>query len=367
MPHTALHARVAELAQQKLLPLVGDIDRKGLYPKDFMHELGSIGGYAALGTAEEGGSDLGLSAQIGVIREVGKICGSTAFSVWCQSACAWYLHQTPNTAVKRYLPDILNGKTLAGTGMSNTVKHLAGIEAHLLQAEKVAGGYRVSGLLPWVSNLGDDHVWANTAQIGNGYVMFMTGGGREGVELIPTPEFCALEGTRTFAVKLSNVFVPDEDVLAHPEQFADFIKSIKAGFILLQVGIGAGITEGCIQDIVLADVGCETNCFLDDGHAALSKRLERIAQQTAKLAEAAWSGEANMLETLQLRLAASELSLAAAQSAVLHAGAKGYLLSSPVQRRQREAVFVAIVTPSVKHLRREISELEFMGEGEFSI
>ncbi|MDO4696380.1 MAG: acyl-CoA dehydrogenase family protein [Neisseria sp.] len=367
MPHTALHERVAELVQRQLLPLVEDIDRKGLYPKEFMHALGGIGGYASLGTAEEGGSDSGLFAQIGVIREIGKVCGSTAFSVWCQSACAWYLHKTPNTAVKRYLPDILSGKTLAGTGMSNTVKHLAGIEEHLLQAEKTEGGYIVNGLLPWVSNLGDDHVWANTAQIGNSYVMFVTGGGREGVELVPTPEFCALEGTRTFAVKLNNVFVPDEDVLAHPEQFADYIKSIKAGFILLQIGIGAGIIDGCIQDIALADVGCETNCFLENGKAELSKRLERSWLQTGQLAEAAWSGEANMLETLQLRLAASELSLTAAQSAVLHAGAKGYLLSSPVQRRQREAAFVAIVTPSVKHLRREISELEFMSEGEFSI
>ena len=52
-------------------------------------------------------------------------------------------------------------------------------------------------------------------------------------------------------------------------------------------------------------------------------------------------------------------------SAALHAGAKGYLMRSPVQRRVREAMFVAIVTPATKHLRKEISELEFTGE--FSI
>ncbi|MDO5058917.1 MAG: acyl-CoA dehydrogenase family protein [Neisseria sp.] len=367
MPLNTLTSRVAELVQQDLLPLVEKIDREGLYPEAFMRRLGETGGYAALGSEAEGGSGLGLFAQISVIREVAKVCGATAFSVWCQSACAWYLHQTPNAAVKRYLPDVLSGKTLAGTGMSNTVKHLAGIEKHLLQAEKTEGGYIVNGMLPWVSNLGDNHIWANTAQIGDSYVMFITGGGREGVELIRTPEFCALEGTRTFAIKFTDVFVPDEDMLARPDQFADFIQSIKAGFILLQVGIGAGVIDGCLQEIALANVGCDSNEFLDDGHAELSKRLNRAWQQTEKLAEAAWRNEANLLETLQLRLAASELSLTAAQSAVLHAGAKGYLLSSPVQRRSREAAFVAIVTPSIKHLRREISNLEFMGEGEFSI
>lgn len=110
-----------------------------------MRELGGIGA-VCVGTEAEGGNGLGLSAQIDVIRAVGGECGATAFSVWCQSACAWYLHQSENEAVRtRYLADVLQRKVLAGTAMSNTVKHLADIEKHLLQAEKVAGGYVVSG------------------------------------------------------------------------------------------------------------------------------------------------------------------------------------------------------------------------------
>ena len=223
MSRETLLKHVAELVQTKLKPLAEDIDRKGLYPEAFLRELGGIGGFAAAGSAEEGGSALGLAVQIEVLREVGKACGATAFSAWCQAACAWYLHQTPNAEVKRrYLSDVLNGRVLAGTGMSNTVKHLAGIEKHQLQAERVEGGYRVNGILPWVSNLGDNHIWANTAQLGEEYVMFITGGGREGVSLIPCPEFCGLEGTRTFAIKFENVFVPNEDVIAQPEQFETF-------------------------------------------------------------------------------------------------------------------------------------------------
>jgi acyl-coA dehydrogenase domain protein len=52
------------------------------------------------------------------------------------------------------------------------------------------------------------------------------------------------------------------------------------------------------------------------------------------------------------------LALNATQSAALHAGAKGYLMRSPAQRRVREAMFVAIVTPAIKHLRKEIAALE---------
>ncbi len=367
MSRETLLQNIADLVQTDLVPLVEDIDRKGLYPEDFLRKAGGLGGFACVGSEAEGGSGLGLGAQIAVLREIGKACGATAFSAWCQAACAWYLHQTPNQAVKRYLPDVLSGKVLAGTGMSNTVKHLAGIEEHLLQAVETEGGYIVNGMLPWVSNLGEDHIWANTAQTGGGYVMFITGAAREGVSLIACPEFCALEGTRTFAIKFDNVFVPHEDVLAAPEQFADFIKTIKAGFILLQIGIGAGIIDGCLHEIALADVGSETNYFLDHGRDALQKRHQALLAKTMKLADEAYLNQANMLETLQTRADASQLCLDASQSAALHAGAKGYLMSSPVQRRLREAMFVAIVTPALKHLRKEISDLEFMGGDEFSI
>ena len=275
MTREALLNNVAALVKSKLKPLVDDIDRKGLYPKEFMLELGKIGGFAATGTVEEGGNGLGLATQIAVLREIGKECGATSFSAWCQAACAWYLHQSPNQAVKdKYFADILQGKVLAGTGMSNTVKHLAGIEKHQLQAERIEGGYRVNGILPWVSNLGDSHIWANTAQLGEEYVMFITGGGREGVSLIPCPEFCGLEGTRTFAIKFENVFVPNEDVIAQPEQFETYIKSIKAGFILLQIGIGAGIVDGCLAEIAASNAGSETNDFLDNGYDELNNRFQ---------------------------------------------------------------------------------------------
>ncbi len=60
---------------------------------------------------------------------------------------------------------------------------------------------------------------------------------------------------------------------------------------------------------------------------------------------------------LDARIQCSELALRASQSALLHQGARGYLATSAPQRRVREAHFVAIVTPAVKHLRWEIDRL----------
>jgi alkylation response protein AidB-like acyl-CoA dehydrogenase len=62
-------------------------------------------------------------------------------------------------------------------------------------------------------------------------------------------------------------------------------------------------------------------------------------------------------DVLQLRLTGSELALKASQSAMLHSGARGYLANAPAQRKLRESYFVAIVTPAIKHLRKELARL----------
>ena len=43
---------------------------------------------------------------------------------------------------------------------------------------------------------------------------------------------------------------------------------------------------------------------------------------------------------------------------MLHLGAKGYLSNNAAQRRLREAYFIAIVTPAIKHLRKELHEFD---------
>lgn len=359
MQRTELLQNVVNLTTKKLQPLVTKIDQEGLYPKEYLQNLGALGGFSALGEVQDGGSDLGLDTQIEIIQSIGKVCGSTAFSVWCQSACAWYLHKSSRPAVrKKYLKDVLQGTVLAGTGMSNTIKHLSKIEKHLLQAKKTDRGYIINGVLPWVSNIGIDHVWAATAKISDSeFIMFMVNGQTEGIQLNKCPQFCALEGTNTFAIRFTDVVIQEDDLLADPTEFNNYIQSIKPGFILLQIGIGAGIIEGCIQIMEESNILTEhVNCYLDSTNISTKNNLNQLLTKTLELARSI-NNTTEMLPILETRLNASELSLEAAQSAALHAGAKGYLMRHAAQRRSREALFVAIVTPAIKHLRQDIHHL----------
>ena len=92
-------------------------------------------------------------------------------------------------------------RLLGGTGLSNPIKALSGIENFALRATRAEGGYVVTGVLPWVSNLGDGH-WFGTvfedADDPAHRMMAMVRCGQPGVEIRQSVHFSTLEGTGTY-------------------------------------------------------------------------------------------------------------------------------------------------------------------------
>lgn len=357
-----LVARVAQLAHDELLPQVVDIDVKGEYPERFLRRLGESGVYRCAVEPARGGSGLGLRTLIECMSAVSRVCGSTAFLTWCQSALVWYLQQTDNAALReRLLRRVMAGEVLGGTGLSNLMKSCASIEPLRLVARRVEGGYEIDGTLPWVSNLGEGHLFAVGARCeSGGTLLALVQAGERGARLNTSAHFVALEGTRTFSCQFRKLFVADADVLAHPDQFDAFVRRIKPGFVLLQTGIALGMIEDCIA--IVRDAGrtlAHVNAYLDDQAAPMQAELDRARTAILDLAARIDAGRAfDLREVLSLRAAGSELALKASMAAMLHSGAKGYLVRNPAQRRVREAIFVAIVTPALKHLRKELAELD---------
>ncbi len=352
---------IDSLLATQLKPLVQQIDQEGLYPETVIRELGALGAFDAAVSRQFGGRETGLAEQIEITRRIAGYCGSTAFITWCQSTSAWYLQHAPNAAVReKFLAPVSRGSLLSGTGMSNTVKHLADIERIHLQATRDGDTLVVNGSLPWVSNLGDGHIVIVAASIENeGYAMFAVECKQAGLALKPCPDFSGYEGTRTFNLRFADVRVPAEHVLAQPAQFREFIRRIKPGFILGQIGIGLGIVDSSLKIIRDSNLTHEhVNVFLDDQYDDLKAELDAYASATRNMATLADTDQSDLLPVLQARAAASELGLKATQSAALHAGAKGYLMRHAAQRLLREALFVAIVTPALKHLRKEIRALQ---------
>lgn len=360
-PADALAARVAALARSQLLPIATDIDVHGEYPEPFLRRLGGERFFGAAIGPERGGLGLGLHGSIRAMSEISLICGSTAFLAWCQAALVWYLEHTPNAKLRERLQRAAIGaEILGGTGLSNLMKSCAAIEELRLQAVRCEGGYVLNGVLPWVSNLGEGHWFAVGARVpGEGApLMALVRAGAHGARLNGNARFVALEGTRTFACQFKGLFVPDAEVLAHPAEAGGFIDRIRPGFVLMQTGIALGLIEDCIAIVREAnETHAHVNRYLDDQAGGLAAALSATRARIGALAERVSRGAPFAYrEVLEARAAGAELALRASMAAMLHSGAKGYLLRNPAQRRVREAIFVAIVTPALKHIRKELAE-----------
>ena len=358
----ALLDRVRSVAATQLAPLAEKIDREGLYPREVLRSLGAAGAYRCQLASPRATGD--YANAILAMAEISKVCMSTGFLTWCQDVCALYIEQSGNAAlIERRLDTHVSGASFGGTALSNPMKTFFGIETMLLKARPVPGGYLVNGALPYVSNIGKGHYFGAIAQVETGAgeaareVMFLLDCDAPGVTLRNCAVFSGMEGTGTFSVRVENLSIGEADIIADP--VAPYIKRIKGAFILLQTGMALGVVQGAIDSILQVEPRLgHVNRFLDDRPDGLQAQADELGARILQLAATPFEGGRDYLfEVLQARAHGAELALRATQSALLHQGARGYLMSSAPQRRIREAHFVAIVTPAIKHLRKEMARL----------
>ncbi|MDX2259153.1 MAG: acyl-CoA dehydrogenase family protein [Hyphomicrobiaceae bacterium] len=356
--------RVALVVKSDLAPLVRAIDEDNVYPGDVLRKLGAAGAFRShIPSANDGVLDLGAAIQ--AMALAGRECLSTAFCAWCQATFAWYAENTENAGLRqRFAGAAASADKLGGTGLSNPMKSFFGIEKFRLRGVRVAGGYQVKGALPWVSNLGPDHAFGTVFEIDGPAprrVMAMIPCDHPGVGLVEAGEHLALDGTGTYAVQIRDAFIGDELILADPAE--PFVKRVRQGFILLQMGMALGVVRGCIdiQRRMHTSLG-HVNCYLEDQPDELEAELHRIEAETLALAADPYSDDPRVWRrVLEVRLAGSALALRAAQAAMLFSGARGYVRAGAAQRRLREAYFVAIVTPATKQLKKMLADLDAAG------
>lgn len=353
----AVLAGTKAIADGPLSAAAAEIDR-GAYPLEILGRLGGAGALAV--HLDRHGGRFGLA--VAAMQAASRACGATGFLMWCHDVCGLYLEQSGNPALTgAVLDDHAAGRSFGGTALSNPMKAFAGIEPILLRARRVPGGYRVSGMLPWVSHIGPGQYCGAIAGVVGANdtisheIMFVLACDR--AELRPCPHFSGMEGTSTWGVRLDDLFVGHDDLIADPAR--PFIGRIRGAFILLQCGMGLGVAEGSLDAMLAVEETLgHVNQFLDDRPDAVAAELAELRARVMRLAETPYDGATDyLIDVLDARAQVSELALRASQSALLHQGARGYLMSAAPQRRIREAHFVAIVTPAIKHLRWEMARL----------
>jgi alkylation response protein AidB-like acyl-CoA dehydrogenase len=212
----------------------------------------------------------------------------------------------------------------------------SGIESIKLKGERVDGGYRVDGVLPWVSNLEAGHYFGFCFNAGDETIAAIARLGVDGVESRKSAEFIALDGTATRAVGFKKAFVPDDMILS--DALPRFARRIKPGFVLLQTGMAVGLIRNCAE--LMRELPARTravNAYLPIGPETVEESLDALEREVVTLAATPFEGdEAYLRRLLQARLQGSTLALDATQALMLHAGMSRLMLKSGNRRRWYE-------------------------------
>src|SRR6266436_3506107 len=284
LPRASITDQVASIARKDLAPLAADIDSGAVYPADLLRRLGDAGAWGSH-RPNHGAADLRCAIQS--IAALGEVCGATAFMAWCQNTLVWYAVNSSNPAlIADFADGVATGKILGGNGLSNPMKSFFGIEKLKLKGRRVDGGYVVRGALPWVSNLGPDHYFGTIFEIEDQpgeIVMFLADCADPAIKLQPCKPFLAMDGTGTYSVQFRSAFVPNAHILA--ELAGPFVRKIRAGFILLQTGMGLGLIRDCIaiMNEVVEPLG-HVNRYLQQQPGHFQDLLSELELETMELA-----------------------------------------------------------------------------------
>lgn len=332
-----------ELIEQR----AADLDAGKTTTKDVFPQLGEQN---LLGLGAPHNADGGLPAMAEVVSAVASRCLSTAFSLWATRITVEYLLSSQTETGRQYALELVSGKRLGITGMASAFKDLSGCGSLDLSATPTEdGGFLLDGTLRWASNLFDDSILVTAARTVHGDKLVVALPlDTPGVSVGKAFELLALGGTSSSFVKLENVPVRADQVLTRDVEA--FLTGVRPTFLLLQSAMCLGLAATSIDATRdgLVGVNSAFSGELDEvygRHAALTKLAERVGTTEPP----------QRTELLSLRLAAAEITTAAAGLEVRTAGGKGYARATAASRRFREATFIPVQSPSEGQLRWELA------------
>jgi len=140
-------------AQEKLYPRVLTAYRDERFDREIVNEMGELGLLGATLPEEHGGSGLGPVAYGLIAREIERVDSGYRSMMSVQSSLVMYpIHAFGSDAQRRkYLPRLATGEILGCFGLTEP-DHGSDPASMTTRAEKVSGGYKLTGNKMWISN-----------------------------------------------------------------------------------------------------------------------------------------------------------------------------------------------------------------------
>jgi glutaryl-CoA dehydrogenase len=237
-------------AQDKLLPRVTSAYLDERFDREILNEMGELGLLGPTIPAEFGGAGLGYVAYGLVAREVERVDSGYRSTMSVQSSLVMHpIHAYGSEAQRqRWLPRLATGEAVGCFGLTEPD---AGSDPGGMRtrAEKIDGGYRLSGGKMWITNspIADVMVvWAKCTAENDTIRGFLLERGMKGLTTPKIGKKLSLRASITGEIVMDGVEVPEEAMLPN-------VAGLKGPFGCLNrarygIGWGAmGAAEACLE------------------------------------------------------------------------------------------------------------------------
>ncbi len=206
-----------DYAQEKLLPRVAHAYMEERFDREIMTEMGELGLLGPTIPEEYGGAGLGYVSYGLVAREVERVDSGYRSAMSVQSSLVMHPINAFGSEAqkKRFLPKLATGEWVGCFGLTepDAGSDPAGMRT---RAEKIDGGYRLTGTKMWITNspIADVAVvWAKSAAHDGEIRGFLVERGMKGFTTPKIEGKLSLRASITGEIVLDGVELPEENIL----------------------------------------------------------------------------------------------------------------------------------------------------------
>jgi alkylation response protein AidB-like acyl-CoA dehydrogenase len=340
-----IEERAAEFADQEVAPYAAELDREDRFPAETFEKLAKMGFMGLCVPEEYGGAGADFLSYVLLLEEISYADAGVGvtLAVHTSAGSLPILMYGDEEQKARWVPDLARGEKI---GCFALTEPEAGSDAAAIaaQAEKVDGGYRISGHKQWVTNGRVAGAMVVFARAPEGVTAFVVGMDTEGISFGKHARKMGVISATTDDVLLESVFVPEKDRLGEEGKgLSVALGTLDPG----RIGIAAqaiGIAEAAFR--YAADYASRRTTFGRPiaEHQAVAFKLADMQTKirAARLLthEAAWMKDRGMRVTeagARAKLYASEVANEVTYDAVQILGGYGYMKDHPVERYYRDA------------------------------
>jgi butyryl-CoA dehydrogenase len=339
-----------EFADGEIVPRARESDRAGRFDRELAARLGEMGYLGAPVAEEYGGRGLDYLSYGLIVEEVGRADSSarTVVSVQTSLVCGSLERWGTDEQKREWLPRLCSGEALGCFGLTEPD---TGSDAAALRtrAERIDGGWRISGQKMWISmgNVSElALVFAQTdPEHGHrGLACFLVPTASEGFSAQEIHGKLGLRASDTAAVSLEGVEIPDDAMLGDVgDGFKVAMSALDSGRYSVAAGC-VGICQGCVE----ASVSYSTERRQFGVPIARFQLVQELIADMVVRGDAARmlvrragalkdAEEPSTVETSVAKLYATEAAVQSANDAIQVHGGSGYVDDHPVERYLRDA------------------------------